>query len=183
MSASFASVRGAFAILGLVSLASGLGALDAQARPSITREPTSAAAGAIPAGTIVISQSQRKLFLTQGDGTAIAYPIAIGKAGKAWSGWARVNGKYVNPAWAPPAVVKHDNPRLPDLIPGGSPHNPMGVRALTLDREEIAIHGTTQAMRASIGSAASYGCIRMYNEDVVDLFDRVSVGTPVIAIR
>ena len=79
--------------------------------------------------------------------------------------------------------MKHDNPRLPDLIPGGSPHNPMGVRALTLDREEIAIHGTTQAMRASIGSAASYGCIRMYNEDVVDLFDRVSVGTPVIAIR
>ena len=54
---------------------------------------------------------------------------------------------------------------------------------MTLDRDEIAIHGTTQAMRSSIGSAASYGCIRMYNEDVVDLFDRVSVGTPVVAIR
>ena len=156
---------------------------DVQARPSVGREPAGLAAGEVPAGTIVISQSQRKLYLTQGDGTAIVYPIAIGKAGKAWSGWARVNGKYVNPAWSPPAIVKHDNPRLPDVIPGGSPHNPMGMRALTLDRVEIAIHGTTQAMRSSIGSAASYGCIRMYNEDVVDLFDRVSVGTPVVAIR
>jgi lipoprotein-anchoring transpeptidase ErfK/SrfK len=158
-------------------------ALEAQARPSVGREPAGIAAGEVPAGTIIISQSQRKLYLTQGDGTAIIYPVAIGKSGKAWSGWARVNGKYVNPAWSPPAVVKHDNPRLPDVIPGGSPHNPMGMRALTLDRDEIAIHGTTQAMRSSIGSAASYGCIRMYNEDVVDLFDRVSVGTPVVAIR
>ena len=59
----------------------------------------------------------------------------------------------------------------------------MGARALTLDRDEIAIHGTTKSMRASIGTAASFGCIRMYNEDVVDLFDRVSVGTSVVAVR
>ena len=182
MSARHAISLGA-TLLGLASLLLPGLVVNAEARPNIAREPAGIATGEVPAGTIVISQSQRKLYLTRGDGTAIVYPIAIGKSGKAWTGWSRVNGKYVNPAWSPPAVVKHDNPRLPDVIPGGSPHNPMGMRALTLDREEIAIHGTTQAMRASIGSAASYGCIRMYNEDVVDLFDRVSVGTPVVAIR
>ncbi len=137
----------------------------------------------VPPGTIVISQSQRRLFLTQYDGTAISYPIAIGKSGKAWSGWAQVQGKYVQPAWSPPAEVKRDNPRLPNVIAGGAPNNPMGARALTLDRSEIAIHGTTPSMRASIGSAASYGCIRMYNEDVIDLYNRVSVGTRVLAVR
>lgn len=135
-----------------------------------------------PAGTIVISQRERRLYLTLGDGRAIRYPVAVGKTGKAWSGWARVDGKHVNPAWSPPPVVRRDNPNLPELIPGGSPSNPMGPRALTLDRQEIAIHGTTETMRRSIGSAASYGCIRMFNEDIVDLFDRVQVGTAVVAI-
>ena len=153
----------------------------AQARPALTRAPFTEAN--LPAGTLVISQSQRRLFLLQGGGMAISYPIAVGKAGKAWSGWARINGKYVQPDWAPPAMVKQANPRLPNLIRGGSPGNPMGARALTLDRDEIAIHGTTNSMRASIGTAASFGCIRMYNEDVVDLFDRVSVGTSVVVVR
>ena len=135
-----------------------------------------------PAGTIVISQKQRRLYLTLGDGRAIRYPVAVGRMGKAWSGWARVDGKHVNPAWAPPEVVKRDNPRLPDLIAGGAPNNPMGPRALTLDRSEIAIHGTTSSMRRSIGTAASYGCIRMFNEDIVDLFERVTVGTAVVAV-
>ena len=89
----------------------------------------------------------------------------------------------MQPAWSPPAEVKRDNPRLPNVIAGGAPNNPMGARALTLDRSEIAIHGTTPSMRASIGSAASYGCIRMYNEDVIDLYNRVSVGTRVLAVR
>ncbi|MCC2108739.1 MAG: L,D-transpeptidase, partial [Hyphomicrobiales bacterium] len=84
---------------------------------------------------------------------------------------------------APPAVVKRDHPELPNLIPGGSPRNPMGVAALTLNRDQIAIHGTTRSMRRSIGSAASYGCIRMYNEDVADLYNRVSVGTQVVMLR
>lgn len=136
----------------------------------------------VPAGTIVISQRERRLYLTLGEGRAIRYSVAVGRSGKAWSGWARVNGKHVNPAWSPPDMVRRDNPQLPDLIPGGSPNNPMGVRALTLDRTEIAIHGTTQSMRRSIGTAASYGCIRMLNEDIVDLFDRVRVGTQVVAI-
>jgi lipoprotein-anchoring transpeptidase ErfK/SrfK len=150
--------------------------------PVQARESTVVYSSPYPAGTIVIDKRQRKLFLTMGDSIAMSYPIAVGMAGKAWSGWARVVGKYVSPAWSPPAIVKHDHPEMPNLIAGGAPNNPMGVRALTLDRDEIAIHGTTLSMRKSIGTAASYGCIRMYNEDVVDLFDRVSVGTPVVAI-
>lgn len=134
------------------------------------------------AGTVVISLSRKRLYLTLGGGSAIEYPVAVGKSGKAWTGAARIAEKQANPAWAPPADVKRDNPNLPDLIPGGAPNNPMGPRAIVLDRAEIAIHGTTPTMRKSIGSAASYGCIRMYNEDVVDLFDRVSVGTTVFAI-
>jgi lipoprotein-anchoring transpeptidase ErfK/SrfK len=134
------------------------------------------------AGTIVISQSARKLYFVLDPRSAIAYPVAVAKRGKEWSGFARVDGKYVNPAWSPPDDVKRDHPELPDVIPGGSPHNPMGVRAITLDRNQVAIHGTTLAMRPSVGTAASYGCIRMYNEDVIDLYERVSVGAPVVMV-
>lgn len=138
-------------------------------------------ADAVPPGTIVIRSAERSLYLVGRDGTAIRYPVAVGKPGKQWYGWARVDGKYVEPAWSPPDEVKRDNPRLPDVIPGGSPHNPMGLRALTLDRDEIAIHGTN--MRRSIGTFASYGCIRMFNEDIVDLYERVRVGTAVLVTR
>jgi lipoprotein-anchoring transpeptidase ErfK/SrfK len=134
-------------------------------------------------GTIVISQSARKLYLVTGPASAIAYPVAVAKHGKEWSGYAKVDGKYVAPAWSPPDSVKRDHPELPDVIPGGSPHNPMGARAITLDRDEVAIHGTTMAMRASVGTAASYGCIRMLNEDVIDLYDRVAIGAPVVMTR
>lgn len=133
-----------------------------------------------PSGSILISQSARKLYLIVDAETAIAYPVAVAKRGKEWSGAAWVQAKYVEPAWSPPDSVRRDHPELPDIIPGGSPHNPMGARAITLDREEIAIHGTTRTMRGSIGKAASYGCIRMLNEDVIDLFDRVAVGAPVM---
>ena len=136
-----------------------------------------------PAGSILISQSARKLYFIVDDRTAIAYSVAVAKPGKEWSGAARVEAKYVEPAWSPPDSVRRDHPELPDVIPGGSPHNPMGARAITLDRDEIAIHGTTKTMRASIGHAASYGCIRMRNEDVIDLFDRVAVGAPVMMTR
>ena len=131
-------------------------------------------------GTIVISARQRKLFYVVSPGVAIRYPVAVPRAGKEWSGTTYVDGKFVNPDWVPPAVVKRDHPELPNFIPGGSPRNPMGVRALTLEQNQVAIHVTTSKMRASIGSAASYGCIRMYNEDVADLFNRVSVGSPVL---
>ncbi|MBN9084498.1 MAG: L,D-transpeptidase [Rhizobiales bacterium 62-17] len=161
---------------------SGVAAAAAVTTPALAAHDVVPFPEQYPAGTMVISLRQRRLFLVLGNGQAIRYPVAVGKAGKAWSGWAHVEGKFVNPAWAPPAVVKRDNPKLPDLIPGGAPGNPMGPRAITLDRSEIAIHGTTRTMRGSVGTAASYGCIRMYNEDVIDLFERVSVGMPVVAI-
>ncbi len=133
-----------------------------------------------PPGSILISQSARRLYLVLDGRTAVAYPVAVARRGMEWSGPARVAAKYVEPAWSPPDSVRRDHPDLPEVIPGGSPINPMGARALSLDRSEIAIHGTTRAMRASIGTAASYGCIRMLNEDVIDLYDRVTVGAPVI---
>ena len=135
-----------------------------------------------PAGMIIIKQSERKLYLTAGNGTAIRYPVAIGKSGKAWRGETYVSGKFVAPAWQAPEVVLHDHPNLSHVIPGGAPNNPMGAAALTLSLSEVAIHGTTRSMRKSVGTAASYGCIRMYNEDVVDLYQRVQVGTPVISV-
>jgi lipoprotein-anchoring transpeptidase ErfK/SrfK len=152
------------------------------AAPALAREVVDLALPYGP-GTIVISQSARKLYLVTSPGSALAYPVAVAKHGKEWLGSARVDGKYVEPAWSPPDSVKRDHPELPDVIPGGSSHNPMGARALTLDRDEIAIHGTTKAMRASVGTAASYGCIRMLNEDVIDLYEHVRVGTPVVMVR
>lgn len=114
------------------------------------------------------------------DGRAIQYPVAVAKPGKEWLGAARIQGKYSQPDWTPPAVVKRDHPNLPNLIKGGSPRNPMGAAAMVLDRDQIAIHGTSPSMRSSIGTRASYGCIRMLNEDVSDLYGRVNVGTQVI---
>ena len=137
--------------------------------------------GGARAGTIVVRTGERRLYLVLGNGAAIRYPVAVGKPGKQWFGTAVIDGKHLRPAWAPPAEVKRDNPRLPDLIPGGAPNNPMGVAALTLSGGEYAIHGTNRP--GSIGTYASYGCIRMYNPDIVDLFGRVSVGTPVVVVR
>ena len=144
------------------------------------REMVAFDAGVAP-GTIVIRASERALYLVGEGGSAIRYRVAVGMPGKQWFGWSAIDGKYVEPAWTPPPEVKRDNPRLPNLIPGGSPSNPMGPRALTLSGGEYAIHGTNRP--SSVGTYASYGCIRMYNRDIVDLFDRVRVGTRVVMVR
>jgi lipoprotein-anchoring transpeptidase ErfK/SrfK len=136
--------------------------------------------GRVSPGTIVIKTGERKLYYVRGDGTALRYRVAVGKPGKQWFGDAQIDGKYVRPAWSPPAEVKRDNPRLPDVIPGGAPNNPMGARALTLNLDEYAIHGTNRP--SSIGTYASYGCIRMLNEDIVHLYDQVDVGTRVVVV-
>ena len=132
-------------------------------------------------GSVVVSVSERRLYLVNGDGTAIRYPVAVGKPGKQWFGTTAVDGKYIRPAWSPPSEVKRDNPRLPNLIAGGAPGNPMGAAALTLSGGQYAIHGTNRP--SSIGTWASYGCIRMYNQDVVDLYERVDVGATVTMVR
>jgi lipoprotein-anchoring transpeptidase ErfK/SrfK len=132
-------------------------------------------------GTIVVKTNERRLYLVVGDGTAIRYPVGVGRAGKQWSGQTYIDGKHIRPAWSPPWEVKRDKPSLPDVIPGGSPRNPMGAAALTLSGGEYAIHGTN--VPGSIGGFVSYGCIRMHNQDIVDLYGRVGVGTPVIVTR
>ncbi|HVY20452.1 MAG TPA: L,D-transpeptidase [Bauldia sp.] len=132
-------------------------------------------------GTIIVRTSERRLYLVVAPGKALRYTVGVGRAGKQWSGSARIVAKFIKPAWSPPAEVKRDNPRLPDLIAGGSPSNPMGAAAMVLTGGEYAIHGTNRP--GSIGGFVSYGCIRMYNADILDLYSRVSVGTPVVVAR
>jgi len=165
--------RSALVALAATVLASATGA--ASAREMVAFD------AAVQPGTILIRTGERRLYLVLGNGTAVRYPVAVGRPGKQWFGQRAIDGKYVQPAWSPPAEVKRDNPRLPNVIAGGSPHNPMGVAALTLSGGEYAIHGTNRP--DSIGTYASYGCIRMYNQDISDLFGRVSVGTSVIVSR
>jgi lipoprotein-anchoring transpeptidase ErfK/SrfK len=154
-------------------------AITAAPPPAQAREVV-AFAGYSP-GTIVVKTNERRLYLVVDGAHAIRYPVGVGKSGKQWSGNSRIDGKYLQPAWSPPAEVKRDKPSLPDVIPGGSPRNPMGVAAMTLSGGEYAIHGTN--MPGSIGGFVSYGCIRMYNADISDLFGRVSVGTSVVVTR
>ena len=87
---------------------------------------------AVPPGTIVVRTAERQLYLVLGGGTALRYPVAVGRAGRQWAGSAAIEGKHVEPDWSPPPEIRRDNPRLPRVIPGGSPRNPMGARALTL---------------------------------------------------
>lgn len=134
-------------------------------------------------GTVVIRNSERRLYYVLADGQAVRYRVAVGKRGKQWTGEATITSKRQSPAWSPPAEVKRDRPHLPDIIPGGAPDNPMGIAALVLSLPEIAIHGTSLSMRNSIGTAASYGCIRMLNEDIVDLSARVRVGASVVVMN
>jgi lipoprotein-anchoring transpeptidase ErfK/SrfK len=149
----------------------------AQARPEMVANVH----GDYSPGTIVVKTNERRLYLMLGQGQAVRYPVGVGKSGKQWAGTTRIDGKYRNPAWSPPAEVKHDVPSLPSVIPGGSPHNPMGVAAMTLAGGEYAIHGTN--VPNSVGGFVSYGCIRMLNPDITDLYQRVSVGTTVVVTR
>jgi len=133
-------------------------------------------------GTIVVRTKERQLYLMLGNGEAMRFPVGVGRRGMQWSGKVKVDGKYIKPAWAPPDSIKRANPRLPRMIPGGSPRNPLGVAALTLSGGgQYAIHGTNQPNL--IGGFVSHGCIRMYNADVTDLYRQVSIGTPVVVTK
>lgn len=126
---------------------------------------------------IIVSFGDRKLYWVHKRGEAISYPIAIPREQSRWSGVTSVSDKRVNPAWTPTPTMLRENPRLPSWVPGGHPMNPLGVRALYLGASTYRIHGTDAPW--TIGTAASKGCIRMYNEDVLDLYPRVPVGTRV----
>jgi lipoprotein-anchoring transpeptidase ErfK/SrfK len=148
----------------------------AQARPELVDIN-----GDYAPGTIVVKTHERRLYLILESGRAVRYPVGVGKAGKQWAGTTKIDGKYLNPAWSPPNEVRRDKPGMPDVIPGGSPRNPMGVAAMTLAGGEYAIHGTN--VPGSVGGFVSYGCIRMLNDDISDLYQRVPVGTTVTVMR
>jgi lipoprotein-anchoring transpeptidase ErfK/SrfK len=137
--------------------------------------------GGYPNGSIVVVTHERQLYYMMGNGQALRYPVGVGKAGMAWHGHAFVARKLVRPSWGPPLDIWRANPNLPPVIAGGAPNNPMGEAVLGLDRGNYAIHGTNDP--SSIGRYVSHGCIRMFNQDIVDLYGRVALGTPVFVLQ
>ncbi|SEG63728.1 L,D-transpeptidase catalytic domain [Methylobacterium sp. 190mf] len=132
--------------------------------------------GTQPPGTIVVDSQARLLYLVQSGGKATRYHVAVGKPGAAWRGVEIVSEKRRWPDWTPTPDMRRRRPGLPSHVAGG-PRNPLGARALYLGSSMYRIHGTTDP--ASIGRAASSGCIRMLNDDVIELFEQVPVGTRV----
>lgn len=130
-------------------------------------------------GTIVIDTPNRFLYLVQGHGRALRYGIGVGRPGFEWAGVKAVTRKAEWPDWRPPAEMRKRRPDLPAFMAGGI-ENPLGARALYLGSSLYRIHGTNEPH--TIGRAVSSGCIRMNNDDVIDLYGRVKVGTKVIVI-
>ncbi|AMJ59124.1 L,D-transpeptidase [Bosea sp. PAMC 26642] len=130
-------------------------------------------------GTIVIDTNQKFLFLIQSGGRALRYGIGVGRPGFEWAGLKSVTRKAEWPSWTPPSEMLKRRPDLPRFMPGG-PENPMGARAMYLGSSLYRIHGTNEPH--TIGQAVSSGCIRMTNDDVTDLYERVRVGAKVQVI-
>ncbi len=129
-------------------------------------------------GTIIVSFSDRRLYYVLKGKRAISYPIAVPKPKAEWSGKFRVTAKRVNPTWTPTTDMRRENPKLPLVVQGGDPKNPLGVRALYIGSTLYRVHGTDAPWL--IGEKVSRGCIRMFNKDVVDLYNRVPVGSKII---
>ncbi|MBS0232716.1 MAG: L,D-transpeptidase family protein [Proteobacteria bacterium] len=128
-------------------------------------------------GQIIVSFSDRRLYWIMKPGVALTYPVAIPTGEARWQGVTSVTSKRVNPPWTPTPDMVRQNPRLPRWVPGGHPMNPLGIRAMYLGSSAYRIHGTDAPW--TIGQAVSHGCIRMTNEDVLDLYPRIPVGTRV----
>ncbi|MFN3852779.1 MAG: L,D-transpeptidase [Phreatobacter sp.] len=131
-------------------------------------------------GTIVINTAERRLYLVQAGGTAIRYGVGVGRPGFSWAGTKTITRKAEWPDWRPPAQMLRRRPDLPRFMAGG-PDNPLGARALYLGSSLYRIHGSNEPH--TIGTAVSSGCFRMTNEDVIDLYGRVRVGTRVVVLR
>ena len=129
------------------------------------------------AGQVIVSFGDRRLYLITKAGTAISYPIAVPREQSRWQGTTSVTDKRINPSWRPTPEMLRENPKLPLWVPGGHRMNPLGVRAMYLGSSTYRIHGTDAPW--TIGQAVSKGCIRMLNEDVLDLYPKVPVGTKV----
>ena len=131
-------------------------------------------------GTVVISTSERRLYLILPGHRALKYGIGVGRQGFEWAGTQTISRKQEWPAWTPPPQMLQRRPDLPRHMEGG-PENPLGARAMYLGGSLYRIHGSNEP--ETIGTAVSSGCIRMLNEDVVDLYERVKVGTRVVVLR
>ena len=151
----------------------------ASAFPAPVEQRTETYSGDAEPGTIEIHTQSRKLYFILPDGRAVRYPVGVGRLGKQWYGPTRVVEKRLSPPWIPPAIMRGDKPAV--VIPAGAKNNPMGAAALVLADNELAIHGTNDP--DSIGQFASWGCIRMHNRHVLDLYDRVKEGTRVVIRR
>jgi lipoprotein-anchoring transpeptidase ErfK/SrfK len=165
-------------ILFAAALAAIAGASFATPRAALAHGQPVAIAGNYSPGTIVVRTRERRLYYVLGSGQAIRYPVGVGRAGMQWSGTSFISGKYIRPAWQAPASIRRDYRSGAAVVPGGSAANPMGVAAMTLSGTEYAIHGTNSP--GSIGGYVSHGCIRMFNEDITDLYNRVGIGTQVV---
>jgi lipoprotein-anchoring transpeptidase ErfK/SrfK len=131
------------------------------------------------AGTIIIDTPKRFLYLVLDDGKALRYGIGVGRPGFTWAGIKQVTAKREWPDWRPPDEMLRRRPDLPRYMAGG-PENPLGARAMYLGNTLYRIHGSNEPW--TIGTQVSSGCIRMRNEDVIDLYTRVKVGTKVVVI-
>jgi lipoprotein-anchoring transpeptidase ErfK/SrfK len=131
-------------------------------------------------GTIVVHTDERFLYLVMGDNRAMRYAIGVGRDGFQWQGLLKISRKQEWPDWRPPPEMIQRQPYLPRFMAGG-PGNPLGARALYLGNTVYRIHGTNQPR--TIGKAVSSGCFRLVNPDVIDLFDRVPVGTKVVVLQ
>jgi lipoprotein-anchoring transpeptidase ErfK/SrfK len=146
---------------------------------AIPREVVSYNGGQRP-GTIVINTVERRLYYVLPDGKAVRYGVGVGRPGFEWGGTQTITRKAEWPTWTPPAQMLKRRPDLPRFMPGG-PENPMGARAMYLGSTLYRIHGSNEP--ETIGQAVSSGCIRMLNEDVIDLYERAKVGTRVVVAR
>jgi lipoprotein-anchoring transpeptidase ErfK/SrfK len=157
-------------------------AMDAEGRPLATAIPRETVyfQGNYAPGTIVISTAERRLYYVLPGGQAVKYGVGVGRPGFEWAGTKTVAMKREWPDWTPPAQMLRRRPDLPRHMAGGE-NNPLGARAMYLGGTLYRIHGSNEP--ETIGQAVSSGCIRMTNEDVVDLYDRVKVGTKVVVMR
>ncbi|RYE11492.1 MAG: L,D-transpeptidase [Hyphomicrobiales bacterium] len=128
-------------------------------------------------GTIVVETGERRLYLVLEDGKALKYGIGVGRDGFTWAGQHKITRKAEWPGWTPPAAMRKRVPDLPAYMEGG-PDNPLGARALYIGSTLYRLHGTSEPW--TIGQAVSSGCIRLTNDDIIDLYDRVKVGALVV---
>ena len=195
-------MRFSIGLLAIVITSSLLGTCAANSAPKAARESASESSGQVwslqtpfgiiyeripsqevdypstrPAGTIVVNISKRRLYYVLGDGRAISYGIAVGMEGYGWSGVSTVSAKREWPDWTPTPNILKRFPNLPRHMAGG-PDNPLGARALYLGGTLYRIHGTNEPWK--LGGGVSSGCIRLSNDDIIDLYNRTKIGATVI---